>query len=300
MNAFLKLVLIAGLSTFSLHAEENEPGLESVEADSGSLQTAVQAPASKFTGALEVRPSFSETASYTQDTAELGYQFSPNFSIGYTQYFMTNLIPGYNGTGIDRDLGMKFNDGFLRAKLANVWQNAAKDLSLGFESRVYLPTHPDARNAGYIAGMRNYVTITKSFGPTFSLMLQEIPIIYGFDRPGTYAKDGKAIAANPVFENRVYLIPSFNITSKLAFAFPILLNMTRNRNFDVGAANNDRWTFVLWTWPEITYAISPKTTLGMAFMSENLAKDDLSQLALGGPTGGVSQGSTQFILRQDL
>jgi hypothetical protein len=295
MNAFLMLVLLSGLSTFSLHAEVTE-------AETGSLQTAVQNPRGQVTGALEVRPSFSETSSYTQDTAELGYRFSPNFSMDYTQYFNTSLIPGYNGTGVDGNLGMKFADGFLRARFNNVWQNAAKDLSLGFETRLYFPTNPDARNAGYIAGMRNYATLTKTFGPQFSITLQEIPIVYGFDRAGTYSmRDGKLSgSANPVFENRVYLIPSFNITKKLAFSFPILLNMTRNRAFDSIAANNDRWTFVLWTWPEITYAIAAKTTLGLAFMSENLATDNLSQLALGGPMGGISQGSTQFILRQDL
>jgi hypothetical protein len=296
MNMFLVVALITGLSTFSLYAEDNDPGAEAIEADTGSLQQAVQPPATRVTGALELRPSVSRDKTYTQNTIELGYKFNPNLSIGYTQYFETNFFDGQT-----QGLGLIGNDGFLRLKLANVWESAAKDLSLGFETRVYMPTYPDRAAQGYLGMWRNYATLTWKPTSRFSVTMQEIPIVYAFDRPGTYAADGTPKgSANAIFENRIYIIPAFDITQKLSLSFPILLNMMRHRNFDVAAGHNDNWSFVLWTWPEITYAIAPKSTLGLAFMSENLMTDNLGSFALGGKSGGISTGSTQLILRQDL
>lgn len=232
---------------------------------------------------IELRPSWNPAGNefHTEDTLDLGYEFTPGFSLDYNQYVNTNLSNPQRG-----GFGLEPQDGFLRARFRNVWQNAKKDLTFEIEERVYLPTHAPKRDAGMITALRSIFTLIKQVTPKFSLIAQEIPIVYGFDRSGT------ANGPNPAFENRLYLIASYDFTPKVNFSFPVLLWATAQRRFGPTAvANASRWTYMAMIWPELTVAVAPQTFVGLSYYSGNF---------IDGFQKGLSDGVTQLVLRQIL
>jgi len=274
------------------------------ESSTGTVSDVVAVPSasdSKILGTVEVRPSWNlrpnaDDAFSTENMVELGYQFNKNFSLSYRQEINTNLFNPAVGPS-EGGLGAYANDGILRAKIDNIYVNEAAGLSFSYEPRVYLPTNREKRDSGMVTTVRNYLKLKKSLSDTVFLSLNEIPIVHAYDR----AVGVKG--ANPTLENRVYLILDWNITDKLAFSFPLMLNSVKYR--DAGPvtagspviAKSNEVQHTLWIYPELTYAVTPNVSLGVAYYSDNLARTDLSALTIG---DGLEKGVPQAVVNVTL
>jgi hypothetical protein len=233
---------------------------------------------------------------------EAGYQFNKDRELGYTQYFNTNV---YDPSGKNRGLSPYLQQGFLRYTMKNLWQNDAKDFSISYEPRIYLPTWSSDASKGMILFFRNDITFSKKFTSLFSLNVVEIPIFFAHSTRGIQTEN--VASANPIFENRVYIIPTFNFTPNLTLSLPIMFHVTRHMNYKPWAKNNDGWASFLWVWPELDYQITPKTTIGAAFYNENsmVASNFTGGLTLtgteaDGTSQGLSSSIVQLVLRQSL
>lgn len=261
----------------------------------GVTTETVAPTSSRLIGELQIRPSWGHTANeiHTENIASIGYQFNPNFQLEYTQYFNTNLF-GTNGK-LASEPGLVTDLGFVRANFRKIWQSANKDTHLDFDARMYMPTQPGARGNGFVVASRNIFSLTHMVNSKLALIVQEIPILYAYSQPG----DKAGLKANPVFENRLYLIASYDITPKLNFSFPLMLWGTLHRNFGNNLRSNGM-EFFAGIWPELLYQVAPTTWLGLSYYSGNLVKADLSDLNFFGKDGGLTQGIAQFVFRQTL
>lgn len=251
---------------------------------------AVQAPTQeRITGILETRPTVGFKGSdtwTTENTVGLGYQFNPNFEIGAVQYFDTNLSspdPGRKGADL------LVQDGFVRAKFNNLYKTDT--FNFGYEPRLYYPIVKASRDAGQITTMRNYFKFAWKLSNAVTFTAMELPILHFYDKAGVGTK------ANPGFENRVYLIADFDLGKGWAFSLPVYFHQKKFRNFSPLAANSGKWDFFVYTWPEITYAISPNVTVGVAWRSDNFVTSDLGKTSF---KEGVELSNFQGILSVTL
>jgi hypothetical protein len=292
----LGFLFAAALNTSVAWGEEAESG----EEDAAQALQAIAPPSAKkagdIVGEIQIRPSIGYGTGQTkaENIAVLGMRLGANSLVDYTQYFNGNLADPTGKT----QAGLVGQDGFLRSRFQKLWQNVGSDLTLDYENRLYLPTDPAKAARGLIAGLRNYVSLTKRFTSKFAVTVQEIPILYAFSRSGTPdmnpAVNG---SANAWFENRVYIIPTFDITNKIVFSLPVMLWASRTRDFASNVFSSDRWMMTAMIWPELTYAISPKTFVGVSYYSDNFVnkkQDGFDFMA------GLSKGVGQLLLRQTL
>lgn len=269
-------------------------GLSTGQAPAGLVETVAIPSKSEATlkAAIEFRPSWSSKrgAFSTENNAELGYAFNKKTYVGYRQEFNTNLFdPSAKVSG----MSLVAIDGILRADFRDVLVNKDAGLSFGYEPRIYLPTEAEERDKGRIFSTRQYLKVKKNLGTTTALTLMEVPILHVYNSPGTMAG-----GANPVFENRVYLVFDWTlIDGKLDFSFPVMFHNKKHRDFGAGAANNSAWAQKLWVYPELTYAVNKNFSLGLAYSSENLVAPDLSETTF---KSGFESGLTQIVLRATL
>jgi hypothetical protein len=251
----------------------------------------------KILGSLELRPSLSHAsgAMHTENVVAAGYKFPSGISLVYKQEFNTNL---YNPALPPSKSGLNpyAYDGSLRAKWGDLWSDADTGLSLSYETRLYLPTYHVRREAGMILAVRNYLRLKKTITPDFAISLEEVPIIHGYSRSGTGA--GSKAAANPSIENRIYLAADWATPIRgLKLYFPIIFQSTKYRDYAAKAKFNDQWEHWLWIYPELTYAITPTTAVGLAYRSSNLVSPDFKSVNL---AQGFQKGVTQVILQASL
>lgn len=278
-------------------ADELEADAADAAAGSSTAATVQAAPTVNAIGVLELRPGYYPQGDLkdkvaTDNFVEVGGKITPNIALTYTQQFVTNLYD--SAPGPSKGLDLKATDGYFRAVFSNLWVSPDETLTFGYQPRVYLPTDAGKRDAGMISTVRNYLTFTKKFSDTFSFQFSEIPIFHFFSREGNVV-GGKAVA-NPAFENRIYAIPIINLSSSWSLALPVMFHQTRHRPF-AGAAHSQGWSFYLWTWPELLYAIDNHHTVGIAYQSDNLVKPDLSAFDIG---GGFGNGAFQLVYRASL
>ena len=248
-----------------------------------------QAPAaaeSKIVGSVDIRPSVKSKvgSNHLENTVEAGYQFKKGHILTAVQYWENNLHsndPAAEGTTL--------YDTFLRARV-NKFAHLAEGLYLSIQTRTYLPVTQASRDKGMVAIFRNYITLTQKVNDVFTLTLSELPIFHAYSVPGVNGK------ANPVYENRVYLIGDFQLTEKLSLSVPLMFHQTKARNFE-GAANSGAWSYFLWTYPELTYETSSNTSVGFAYYSSNLVQADLSGLSIG---DGLEDGVFQLVFGASL
>ena len=254
--------------------------------DATTATVAAPAPqAAKLIGDVELRPTWAtKTGTFTtENELMLGYQFNSDLSLSYYQFVNSNL---YSRSG-EGGLGLSVDDGFVRANVKNIWKSG--NASFSYEFRGETPTSASSRDAGKITQLQNRFKLGYDLNKTVSLMLQEIPVL------PIYSKAGLGEAANPAFENRVYLITTVNFSDKLSLDIPFLFYQTRNRDFAPTAARNDDWSFKLITWPELTYTVDANLAVGAAYRSSNLLKNEATtSFDLG---NGLESGVTQVFLR---
>lgn len=260
----------------------------------GTSTTTAGAPSTNFFGALEIRPSWAPNGNVvtSEDYAELGYRVSADTTVSYAQNFLRTL---YSPTTNSSDLLGSVDAGLFRAKVNNLWIDSANGLSLAYEQRLYLPTAQRDRDAGMIAISRNYVKLAKKINEAITLTVMELPILAVYERAGTLR--GSSATANPIFQNRLYLLGSFNLTKSLNFTLPVMFHQTRYRDFQANARNNDSWDFLVWTYPELTWQVDSTMSFGIAYYSDNLVKPDLSGLSI---AKGLENGIIQVVATASL
>lgn len=260
----------------------------------------VLAPKGAIQASIEVRPSAKEgNKFFTENEANLGYQFNSKISAGYRQGFEAN-ISNYEDNA--RRLNPTITDSILRARIDDIWKDTQMGTSLSYEPRLYLPLAQKLKDAGHVASVRNYVMLTQKIAAPVKVTLMEIPILHAYDRAGYTNSEGK-LAANPSLENRVYLVTSVSLADNLNLDLPINLNSVRNSNF-AGAGNSGRLQHRLWIYPELTYKIDPTWTVGAAYYSENMLKynDDGKGSDYEGMdiSHGLSHGIAQLLVKASL
>jgi hypothetical protein len=212
-------------------------------------------------------------------------KFAPGRQITYVQTFYTAEPGQPNGV-----FKLTTSPGYLRSKVGNIAKMVG-GIDISYENRTYLPTWEYDRQRGQIATFRNYFKFNKDFSPKFSLTLMELPIF------AIYSQAGVGASANPAFENRVYLVATWNISDKLAFYFPVMFHQTRYRQYDLDPKYGDGWGFFAWINPEIYYTVTPNFTVGAGYYSGNLVKKDLSSLAM---VDGLKNGVFQLIANVNM
>lgn len=247
----------------------------------------VDPDANKIVGFVDIRPGYIPTGQFlTENTVRLGYQFKKDRRLVVEQYISTNL---YQPTSAASGMNVTQYDGYVGAQLNNLWTDKANGLSFSYAPRFYLPQSQLSQDRGLITFHRSNFALTKQFNGSFSLTLMEIPLLFLYENAG-YVKNGTA-SANPIFQNRVYLIADVNITSKLKFSFPLMFFQTKHSDFQVGARNNGAWAHSVWIWPELDYSVNDKVTVGVAYYNmNNLIDADFHPQIGDGLRNGVFQG----------
>lgn len=293
LNLFLGIALLVPI--FSISAETSKPTTttQKLKAVAKENESGVQA-----TGYLDLRPSWiTKSGNFTtEDTIELGAKLTKDTSLTYMQGVLTNL---YDPTSPEATSGMKpqLDAGAVKTKVNNIWKNESQGLSLGYENRVYLPVDEGSQIRGLITSVRNYFKLSKALNDEVKFTVSEVLIPMIHSRSGTVSSDGKA-AANGIFENRLQLITDIQLTEKLSLSVPVMFHQTRTANFRSDAANNAAWSFLVWTSPELDYAVNDNLTLGLAyynndsFFTPNLSKAQFGQ--------ALESGEFQFVLTASL
>ena len=263
----------------------------------GSKTSQISSPI-EATGYLDLRPSWiTKTGGFTtENTLEVGAKLSPDTSVTYMQGFLTNL---YDPMGLAENQGMRFqmDAGALRFKIKNIWKNEANGLALAYENRVYLPVDSGSQSKGLITSVRNYLKLSKTFSDRFKMTLSDAVITFISSRAGNISSNGLA-TANSTFENRIYLMADIQLTQKLSLSIPLMFHQTRTANYRADASNNAAWSFLVWTSPELDYAVNDHLTLGLSyynnesFFSSNLSKAQFGQ--------AFESGEIQLVLTASL
>jgi hypothetical protein len=245
----------------------------------------------KIIGLFEFRPSVvAETGdSFAANAAEAGYQFSAGRSLAYRQEFFQQFFERKD----DGIADFRAKDGYVKAVFENVW--SYQKLSLNSETHVRFPTDPLLRSNGLMSVIETHLKLKTVLNRTVSFTIDEAPIVHFYNRAGGLRPSGPA--ANPVIENQLILLVEAEWPrSAIKFSFPVNVFHVKYADYRTGAKYNNSWQVALWIYPEVTYAINPTTHVGVAFMSDNFLKEDLSGFT---PTG-FNQGIGQAILKTEL
>lgn len=247
----------------------------------------------KWLGVLDVRPTAAlkgQDSFRFENSAEVGYQFSPAFSLIYHQDFWMNL---YNSSlaGGENGMGFIVQDGFFDWYRDRFLESADKTWSLSYEGRLIVPVKAVRREAGMISALRTYFILGKKLGEAVTVNLIEAPILHAY---GKAAYDGNA---NPLFENRVSLQVSVNLSKELGFAFPISWSATKMRKTPGNKSSDEVQNFV-WINPELSYTVDSNYSIGMGYYdTTSLISSDLSAFQIG---EGLEDGVVQVFLRASL
>ncbi len=265
------------------------------ETRSNKLTAQAKQPAdtSGLIGFLQVRPSQDggKDFFYTFNIAELGYRVNPNLSFSYQQQFFTNI-----NDPSKTSLAPSLYDGFVRAQANGIWSVPKYYLRLDYEPRVYLPTDPEKQAHGMFGLTRQYLKLGRKLGENFAMNFWEVPILHGYTSNG-YA-DATGSHANPVFENRFFLMPEIMfLKGKIDITLPLIWGATRYRAFSEEVENDNAWGHKLWVNPEIVFMITPNFGLGLAYESQNLMSADFSEFKF---SEGFSTGTSSLILHIGL
>lgn len=297
MKSYVGMIALA-FGLLAMAEDSTAPAAASVEsalvpAETGALQVSIEVRPSVVVESVDNDARMPKY--YTENTINFGYQFNSKVYAGYHQGFDANF---HSFKDESRRLNPTISDSYIRVMIKDIWSNTS-GTSLSYEPRIYLPLAQNLRDAGNIAAIRNYVTLSQKVTSSVSVSLVEMPIFHVYNVSGSVV-DGKS-NANPVLENRVYLVTSVSLTDKLSLDIPIMVNSIRRANY-AGAENSGRLEHTLGIYPELDYAINKTWTVGMAYFSNKLLKynngGDLDGLNL---SGVLEKGvSAQFVVRASL
>lgn len=285
---------LLSLSAIALLCLSGLAKAEDATANAGNVAATVPAPSSsKILGGIDLRPSWTaKTAEWhTENQWFAGYQFNNKVALSVVHDFNTNL----DGLGAVKGLAPYTYDFYVKTKLSKIYTESASGIVFGYEHRLYLPITDGMRDKGMLFLSRHYLKASKSFG-NYTLSVMELPIFHIYNRAGSISASGAA-AANPWYENRVYVVNDFQLSEKVSLSIPVFLHTTYYRNFQANAKNNGATSWFLWTYPELTYQINPNVAVAGAYYSDNLILGDMSATSMdSGFENGVFQVSLQATL----
>jgi hypothetical protein len=281
--------------------DEEEDGDEE-EGAAGVAGTALSASASRpeaggWGGWLDVRPSWTGSASTFHSENELGieYRFRSDRAAGYTQEFRSNWLRA----GVESDTnGFEFQlwYGYFWGDVSDIAEAAGGAVTLSWEPRLYLPTLSTERESGLVLSTRQYLKLNWEVSSMLSFFLWDAPIGYVYTAAGVADDEGGA--ANPAFENRIELGARLSFfDGQLSFKLPVILQSVRYRKFAADAENDDSWANTLWIYPEVAVQVTEGTSLGLAFYSDALTDVALTKSEF---SEGMRKGVAQFVLTQAL
>lgn len=290
----------AGRTVAATEEEDDEEDEVTVGAPgSASTLTAVAtAPsAATLTGWLDVRPSWSDSEQrfHSENEVALEYRFREDRAIGYVQEFRSNLLKGGNESDI---VGFEFllGNGYFLGDVSNLLVSRGQAVTLSWEPRVYLPTPAAERDAGMVLATRQYLKLNWDLSPGLALFFWDAPIGYVYTAGGYEGEDGPV--ANPAFENRIELGAQLSFfQDKISLRLPVVLQSVRHRQFNAEAVNNNAWAHSVWINPEVMVQVAEKTSVGLAYYSDNLADEQLANADL---RAGLSKGVVQLIFQQSI
>ncbi len=156
-------------------------------------------PLKQLWGNIELRPSWTTRVGeiHGENSAELGYKFTPDLNLSYCQDLTTQF---YDPTKSEDQQGFSLNiqRSFLRLRANNLWVDKANGLTLFYQNRWFIPNNSADRAMGFIAVTRNYINLKKQISDTVAFTVSEIPIFQFFSKPGSFV--GGSAVANPAFE----------------------------------------------------------------------------------------------------
>jgi hypothetical protein len=287
INWYLALVCALALAAGSLRAEEQAATAEAITATASD---------SKVIGYVDLRPTWTTQSGGvgTENAVRLGYQFNKDRNLFLHQDFYTNVYTPKSETR--KGIKPTLDNLYLAYTLSNLIEDKDAGISFTYQPRLYAPTSEASGKAGLIAYNRNNLVLAKKFNESVSVSLAEIPILQ-VHQNGGYINEGVP-TANPFFENRVYLIADVNLTKDLSLSVPLMFYQTRYSNYQSGALNNNSWTFALYTWPELIYAVDANTSVGVAYYNnKSFFTPDLAKAQIG---TALESGAIQAVLHYTL
>ncbi len=249
--------------------------------DLGAERTAPPG-APNFPNLFETRPSLTTVSGemHTENTLELGLNLSPNSKVSYVQFFNTNIWSPTDKKSIFGLPGFLWQDAYFRLRLTHLWQSEDQASSFSMQTRVYVPTMsgtdatPSKLNQGMLTTLRQYFTVAHNLNSYFMADFSYTPTFFIFRKSGFQRKRSRV--ANPWFEHLLELNLNFHPCTSVSLVLPVIFQMRKFRNDSDRAWNNDRWSYNLWTWPEIDWRISEQQTIGIAYQTDNFLKRDAS------------------------
>lgn len=259
----------------------------------GSIETSAS-PFNNLYGSVDIRPSLEMSALAddgfrTRNSVGLGYQFSKNISLDYTQKFDTNLANGAPNGGLD----LQGYDGNFRGRFKKVWQSPSQAWNLELQQRIYLPTDPDKAADGLLFDWRSYAVIHRVVGSSLDLSGSVVPIVY-FNSSGLSAN---GLEANKNFELRLIAEAKWSITDKLQLNVPLTLKNRHHVGVTPTVKYNDTWSYKLELYPELSYALSNNLQVGLAFETASLIRSDFSDTSI---TDAFEGGTAQILFRATI
>lgn len=266
-----ELILVLGMSALfsQVRAETTAPAEPvKVEAKVSVKQESPQFQP-KITGMFYTATQYAPTSGDLDawNLARLGVQFTQNFNLSYNQILLndyrTRLNSGFN---------FRLDDAYVRAKWNEILSLSSPDLKFGLEQRYYIPTSTTSSEKTMVGGLRNRLLTQIKVNDTFSLGLEESPVVYWYRDVRT----GKGI--NEIFRNYFVVTPTLTaMKGKLNFFFPLYVQNSLHRESFGGAGNRGPWKHQVFLWPEVTYSVNDTLELGLTAVTGNLFSDDLVQ-----------------------
>jgi len=288
---FLSSLLIAQsvLAAPTNQDEEVSAQLQTIQ----NLEEKAKNSSMKLIGSIDVRPTASlkgQDSFRFENSADLGYQITPQFQMVYHQDFWMNLYNSKLVGGSD-GVGLIAQDGFLDWFYEGLAKNRSEDVLLHYEGRLYAPTFSNRRDAGMITALRSYFILETKVSNSVSFNFIEAPIVHVYSVP---SHNGRA---NPIVENRLGVQFRWKLSEKLAFSMPLNWSATRMREA-AGAMKSKAIENFVWVNPELTYKASAQYSFGMAYYdTTSLIKSDFSAFQVG---EGLEDGVVQLFLQASL
>lgn len=295
MNHLSKVLVGALLAVSTVYGAEPKQTTTTGTSNAPATTTGTVAvpTAGSLFGGVDIRPGYrSSVGSFNnEDFAQVGYRFGNANSVYYRQEFSTNI---YSPTG-NQGLNALMLSGSFRAKVNNIWQDKQAGLSFSIEPRVYVPTEAAKRDNGFITAFRNYFKIRQQLSRTAYLQLSDSPILHVYSRGNGIVRGTPT--ANPLAENRVLLEAEVELfVPGLTLYLPLELQ-TIHYHAAGGLKYSRAWNHFLTFWPELTYPVATNVRMGLAFRTENLVTNNLSNTTIG---DAFRLGTTQLIFNATL
>lgn len=287
------VALMAVGLTFSVMGYGESSTSAAAPAGASATTAAPVAPTSKMFGTIDLRAEYYNGTNMwdTSNYVQMGYQFNPNFLVSWYQGFDTNIDHAVLGNKPADGINGVLDQGFLRTRVNKIWESSDKTLAFNYENRIYVPTWRNDYAANNITQIYNAFKLVKKVSEVVSLTGVFVVKPEIFRTAGT-----EEFGPNPAWENRYYFIADFNITSKLSLDVPLLLYQTKYRQYGASAKSGN-WGYLLYAWPELDYNFDDNFTVGLAYVTGNMVKPDLSDFTF---DEAIKNAAWQFVFTVNL